>query len=304
MKSISYFFTVHSKRLAHTAFICCMLVLISAAAADTSIPVEPPGINIFRKAYPDVLFETVYDKKLQDWKITVHSIYNNTVLYWAQGRLLPKEELAHADKYTALLYSYPKKVKNPSTFSTAEIKAIKEYSSKENRQHGASTALYFFDAIYDAASRRAVEQHITRIDFLGKRVSVHKKIVKPLQNVEKKINAEAKTDSEVKNFLTSISRTDGYLWREIRDKSTRSFHSFGLAVDILPKHWGSKIIYWGWQRDNDPDKWMLTPLSKRWMPPQKVIEAFESEGFVWGGKWNIWDNMHFEYRPDLIIYNK
>ena len=24
-----------------------------------------------------------------------------------------------------------------------------------------------------------------------------------------------------------------------------------------------------------------------------------SEGFIWGGYWAIWDNMHFEYHPEL-----
>jgi hypothetical protein len=49
---------------------------------------------------------------------------------------------------------------------------------------------------------------------------------------------------------------------------------------------------------------MLLDLDRRWMPPQKVIEIFESHGFIWGGKWIIWDNMHFEYRPEVILYNK
>ena len=44
----------------------------------------------------------------------------------------------------------------------------------------------------------------------------------------------------------------------------------------------------------------MTPLKKRWMPPKEVIDAFESEGFIWGGYWTIWDNMHFEYHPELI----
>ena len=39
---------------------------------------------------------------------------------------------------------------------------------------------------------------------------------------------------------------------------------------------------------------------RRWAPPKAVIEAFESEGFIWGGNWTLWDNMHFEYRPELL----
>ena len=74
-------------------------------------------------------------------------------------------------------------------------------------------------------------------------------------------------------------------------------------MDILPKRLDGKEIFWSWARDKNPKGWMLTPLSKRWMPPQSVIEIFESEGFVWGGKWGIWDNMHFEYHPELIVFN-
>ena len=46
---------------------------------------------------------------------------------------------------------------------------------------------------------------------------------------------------------------------------------------------------------------MLIPLKSRWMPPAAVIKAFEDEGFIWGGRWAIWDNMHFEYHPELLI---
>ncbi|HNY22827.1 MAG TPA: M15 family metallopeptidase, partial [Treponemataceae bacterium] len=38
--------------------------------------------------------------------------------------------------------------------------------------------------------------------------------------------------------------------------------------------------------------------------PAAVVEAFEREGFVWGGKWLLWDNMHFEYRPELLVLQK
>ena len=35
-----------------------------------------------------------------------------------------------------------------------------------------------------------------------------------------------------------------------------------------------------------------------------IQEIFEEEGFVWGGKWHLWDNMHFEYRPELILKSR
>jgi hypothetical protein len=32
-----------------------------------------------------------------------------------------------------------------------------------------------------------------------------------------------------------------------------------------------------------------------------AIKAFESFGFIWGGKWFRFDTMHFEYRPEIPI---
>ena len=34
--------------------------------------------------------------------------------------------------------------------------------------------------------------------------------------------------------------------------------------------------------------------------PTEIIEAFEKQGFIWGGKWYHYDIMHFEYRPELM----
>ena len=48
---------------------------------------------------------------------------------------------------------------------------------------------------------------------------------------------------------------------------------------------------------------MAIPNSKRWMPPKKFIDIFEKEGFIWGGNWVNFDNMHFEYRPELLYFN-
>ena len=41
-----------------------------------------------------------------------------------------------------------------------------------------------------------------------------------------------------------------------------------------------------------------------WTPPEAVIKSFEKQGFVWGGTWDEYDTMHFEYRPELIELGK
>ena len=111
----------------------------------------------------------------------------------------------------------------------------------------------------------------------------------------------AKTDKEVADFVKSISKNEAYYWRVIANTNRKSFHSLGIAIDIRPKSYKGKEVYWSWTKDKDPDGWMLTPLKNRWMPPQAVIDIFEDQGFIWGGKWIIFDNMHFEYHPELIL---
>jgi hypothetical protein len=34
--------------------------------------------------------------------------------------------------------------------------------------------------------------------------------------------------------------------------------------------------------------------------PYEIVDIFEKQGFIWGGKWYHFDTMHFEYRPELL----
>ncbi len=272
---------------------------ISFSFAETPVFWEPPELRILRNSYPDIMFSTSYDLEANDWKIEI----NGTTLYWADGKMLSADNLGSKDSFRPVLYRYAKEIPDPAEFTLEHIQEIRTFSSTENRRRQTGASLDFFDAVYDSATRRSVEQHITQIRFLGKNTNVHERIVEPLRRVEKRIQELAQTDSEVQNFVNTLTRVDSYNWREIGDRSSRSFHSYGIAVDILPKGWGRKNIYWAWRRDIDPQNWMILPLDRRWMPPKQVIDAFEKEGFIWGGKWIIWDNMHFEYHPELIDYN-
>ena len=266
----------------------------------------------FEQAYPDLIFKRRFDLEEKDWIVSVIVPTNpgekdeagkEIEFYWANGSLLPKSELENKDKYWSLLYSYSKTIEDPEKLSDEEREQIKKFSATENRQEGAGTPMFFFDAVYDSGTRRALESNIVRISFLGKLTNVHKRVKEPLKNVEKKINILAETDEEVKKFISNLKSCDGYYWRIIEGTNRKSFHSIGIALDILPKSQEGKQIFWSWAKSKYPETWMLIPLKKRWMPPESVIKIFEEEGFIWGGKWIIFDNMHFEYHPELIKYN-
>lgn len=263
----------------------------------------PEKLKIFQEAYPDITFESEWEKNVNDWKITMTLGEKEIILYWANGAMLPEDELKNKDLYWSLLYEYDyrKPLKDPANFTPQEIEEIKKFGSDENRKSQAGTPMFFFDEIYDSKTRGKLESHIKGISFLGFRVNVHERIVQPLKEIETKINEAAKTDKEVADFVKSISKNEAYYWRVIANTNRKSFHSLGIAIDIRPKSYKGKEVYWSWTKDKAPDGWMLTPLKNRWMPPQAVIDIFEDQGFIWGGKWIIFDNMHFEYHPELII---
>ena len=293
-----------SKRLFSTIFSFFIIASTFTLFASPSISVqpEPKELNLFRRAYPDLTFKSTYDAKVKDFLITITCEDRTADFYWQKGSLLPPQELQNAEKYWTLLYSYVDKIPDPKDFTPEDIERIRNFSSKENRTNGAKTPPFFYDLIYDCKTRAALEKHIIKHTFLGKNTIIHERIKEPLLRVEKKILDEAKVTPEVQTFIDNLLSADCYNWREIQDSGNRSFHSLGIALDILPKGWGQKNVYWAWRRDFDKD-WMLLPLNRRWTPPEKVIEIFESEGFIYGGKWIIWDNMHFEYHPEIILYN-
>ncbi|MCQ2590907.1 MAG: M15 family metallopeptidase [Treponema sp.] len=289
-----------------------VLVILVLAFAQTlfSLSSEPVGLNIFKRAYPDITFKSEYDGNLKDWKITMTIPQGNgsrtAVLYWCNGSMVPYEELKNKDKYWTLLYSYNSKedLADPADFTSEQISAMKNFGSDDNRKNGAGTPMFFFDAIYDSSTRASLEKHLVYTKFLGKAITIHERIKAPLLRVEERINKLAETDKEVKDFLAGLSKNEAYYWRLIAGTNRKSFHSLGIAIDVQPKYYGGKDVYWSWAKDRDPENWMLTPLSKRWMPPKSVIKIFEDEGFIWGGKWAIWDNMHFEYHPELILNSR
>ena len=258
-------------------------------------------LEIFRQAYPWVQFELDYDTEEKDWTLAVTSFGKRSLYYRAEGLYLPKSELSNRDHYWRVIYKFNRDLEDPADFSEEKKERIRAYSSDENRKKGAVSSKFIFDAIYDCKTRASAESHLRSMTLWNKPLNVHRQVGKLLDKIEAKVFAMAKGDKEIRDFLKSLYSCYGYNWRQIRDSPTKSFHSYGIAVDVLPRNWGSKIVYWGYEKQKGNKNWMLIPLKSRWIPPAKVIKAFEDEGFIWGGYWAIWDNMHFEYHPELFV---
>jgi len=136
-----------------------------------------------------------------------------------------------------------------------------------------------FRAVYgeDAAS---VSRALVKVPFAGHTVLFHRRGAAALARVSAKLELLLPTPA--------LERLGGtFATRAIAGTDRTSAHAWGIAIDIDPR----VSDYWR----NMPGK----PVWKNRVPPA-IVEAFESEGFVWGGRWFHYDTMHFEYRPELL----
>jgi hypothetical protein len=271
---------------------------------------QEPGAELVLKSY---LY--TYPEKVQsvsridgDWTIRL----GDETFYWARGRLLPEGLRDSWESYRPHSFTlYPRDIPSPENFSPEQIEELRIRGSAEARLDREDHHHAFQGALYGGLTRQEIERNLVRRFFLGHQVTVHRDIAEPLKRVEGLITSLAEEDREIAAFIASIRSVDGYNWREIRGTRRMSYHSWGLAVDILCDQRQSAggpegrnpVVYWLWERAHN-DNWMLVPPERRWTPPDRVIRAFENEGFIWGGKWALYDNMHFEFRPELHEINR
>jgi len=231
-----------------------------------------------------------------DWTVRVRG----ELFFWAGGRLLPEADRHRYAYYgTHSFYTIPERPPSPSDFSPQHIELLRQRANPETRQARLDVHRAFQATLYGGGTRAEIEALQRRVDFLGFRVTVHRDIVDALARVE----AEIMEWYGAGDFIATLGTVYGYVWRQIAGTQRMSFHSWGLAIDILPSDLGGRSVYWQWERRWN-ENWMLTPLENRWSPPIQVVEAFERQGFIWGGKWVFFDTMHFEFRPELHAYTR
>lgn len=92
----------------------------------------------------------------------------------------------------------------------------------------------------------------------------------------------------VSSLINPVNGTFNY--RVISGTGKLSPHAYGIAIDIN----SNPSDYWKWASREAGEKRMLSY-------PKELVETFEKNNFVWGGKWGHFDILHFEYRPEILI---
>jgi len=99
-------------------------------------------------------------------------------------------------------------------------------------------------------------------------------------------------DKLPKKFTKYLDNPAGtFVWRPIAGTKRLSAHSFAIAIDINV----DQSHYW---RSSSPDKSGHYKFKNR--IPFEIVEIFERNGWIWGGRWYHYDTMHFEYRPEVV----
>jgi hypothetical protein len=224
--------------------------------------------------------------------------------YWADGRFLPAELRDQAQDFVSIrFYNYQTGPWQPREITASlELRLRERTRQRYNDQRQRFNS--FLDTLYQVSTQREADQLMRSVVFLGMRTRVHPNVVEPLQRVERRINNAMLDHQETRAFVRNLSQVHGYHWRNISGTTRRSYHAYGMAVDLVPQRWGGGWGYWQWAADGGVEDWWNIPFEQRWKVPQTVIDAFEAEGFVWGGKWLFFDNVHFEYRPEVLILSR
>lgn len=148
--------------------------------------------------------------------------------------------------------------------------------------------IFFSTFGHDAAE---VQKALVAVRIAGKLFMVHQKIKPQLERVAVRVAAELKKTPSLADYFDKPGGT--FNWRLIAGTSQLSNHSWAVALDLDVPH----SNYWR----NEPGVASgAKPIVWKNRYPQAIVDAFEAEGFIWGGRWFHFDTMHFEYRPELI----
>ena len=200
------------------------------------------------------------------------------LLYDDKKSKSPQEKIANSDIQDTLEQIYP----------LFPIKTIME----ENFDPGRSRSYGLLFEVY-GNSKHAIELKLAKVKvgYTNYQFNSNNGASHSLQAVMKEVIPLSGKNQNVRRCLLPCSGTFNY--RVISGTNRLSPHSFGIAIDLS----SDKRDYWKWASKEAGGKRLASY-------PSDLVEIFEKNNFVWGGKWSHFDILHFEYRPEIILKSR
>jgi hypothetical protein len=188
--------------------------------------------------------------------------------------------------------SFSQKLSNPDIQDMMEqIYPLEEAGklSDINYDPGRSRVYGILEEVY-GKSKNIVEKNLVNV-YIGQgrcQFNKNNNASDALVSSMRELNDISKYKRNISGCLYPISGT--YNYRVISGTKRLSPHSFGIAIDLAR----DKRDYWRWASREEGAKRAASY-------PYEIVDMFEKNNFIWGGKWGHFDILHFEYRPEIIF---
>jgi hypothetical protein len=197
------------------------------------------------------------------------------ILYDDKIRKNSQEKLANPDLQDTLEQIYP----------LSPVRSIMQ----PNFDPGRFRCYELLSEVY-GNSKKAIESKLAnvKVGYSTCQFNSNNSAASVLQTVIKDVMLLSERNPNVRRCAFPCSGTFNY--RVISGTNRLSPHSFGIAIDLA----SDKRDYWKWASKEEGEKRLASY-------PSELVEIFENNNFVWGGKWSHFDILHFEYRPEIIL---
>jgi len=223
-------------------------------------------------AYPEYI---VNIEGTADGRVYVVMKSGRKLLYDDKRKKGSAEKLSNPDLQDMLEQTYP----------LIPVRSVLE----ENFDPGRCRVYELLSEVY-GSSQKAIESKLTSLNlgYLNCQFNSSNKAANSLKAVMQELIPLARGNQRIGSCVYPSSGT--YNYRLIAGTNQLSPHSYGIAIDLAV----NKKDYWRWSTKADGDKRLSSY-------PSEIVEIFEKNNFIWGGKWAHFDIMHFEYRPEIIL---
>ena len=237
---------------------------------DTVCNIVPMGVQALLASYPHHIL---------DYRNGYLILANNdSILYDDQCEKTFVEKLDDSDPEDMFAFAYYTDSIKPGYLQDA----------------GRSRCEKLFKYMY-GSSESEVRKHLIKISWFGETI-----LFTTINGASDSLKAVEQDLMRLYNIneLRPYLKSSGTLyWRKVRGANRLSAHSYGMTIDI-----GVAFSdYWLWKNPGKSETDKIIYTNKI---PKEIVEVFERHGFIWGGRWYHYDTMHFEYRPEILYYDR
>ena len=238
---------------------------IQETEVEEVVDTVPEGVKALMTAYPDFIVG------FEDGNVVFS---DGTTMIYDDGKEKGFEEMLDNSSLKDMFYTaYEVPESSPAYLNDA----------------GRSRNEALFKKMY-GSSPEAVTKKMVTVDWFGQRLQFTS--VNGGAEQLKKVAAELAEYPELRKYLKSAGT---YYWRNVRGANRLSAHSYGIAIDVGVDY----SDYWLWKYAGAKEEQKIGYFNRM---PRQLAEIFQKHGFIWGGAWYHFDTMHFEYRPEILVF--